>query len=237
MGRPTLCGMNPSARDRERGTLLLVPTELERRRLLDAGGFEGVGKELQLCGFGPIAAAARTASLIEREQPGRVLLIGIAGSFDGTQLAVGTATEFRTVAIDGIGAGEGAELKGPSALGFPQWPGGMEGPEHPIVEQLALDTPSDCKASGSLLTTCAASATAAQCEERRKRFPDVKAEDMEGFACALACRLAGIPIRIVRGISNLVGERDPKQWHIPQALNAAHRLTLEILESDEPWTE
>ncbi len=36
----------------------------------------------QLCGFGPIAAAARAGALIARYKPERVLLVGIAGSFD-----------------------------------------------------------------------------------------------------------------------------------------------------------
>ena len=67
---------------------------------------------------------------------------------------------------------------------------------------------------------------------RRERFPDAVAEDMEGFAVAVACTLAGVPLRVVRGISNLVGDRDPKHWRIPAALAAARLAALELLEAD-----
>ena len=58
---------------------------------------------------------------------------------------------------------------------------------------------------------------------RRARFRDALAEDMEGFAVAFACALAGVPVSIVRGISNVVGDRDPAHWRIPAALAARAR--------------
>ena len=64
-------------------TLVLVPTDLERRLLgpaLSAG--LGEGDRLELCGFGIVAAAARTAALLATHAPDRVLLVGIAGRLD-----------------------------------------------------------------------------------------------------------------------------------------------------------
>ena len=55
------------------------------------------------------------------------------------------------------------------------------------------------------------------------------AEDMEGFGVALACRLGGVPLGIVRGISNDAGDRDKSRWQIPAALTAAAELALRIL--------
>jgi futalosine hydrolase len=52
---------------------------------------------------------------------------------------------------------------------------------------------------------------------------------MEGFAVAAACALEGIPLRIVRGISNEVGDRRPEHWRIPAALAAARERALEVL--------
>jgi nucleoside phosphorylase len=57
---------------------------------------------------------------------------------------------------------------------------------------------------------------------------------MEGFGVALACALERVPLAIVRGISNLVGDREPARWRIPAALAAARRLGLECL-ADEAW--
>lgn len=223
-------------------TLVLIPTAVERRRIEDHGGFEPGMALVSLCGFGAVAAAARTAELLERLKPARVLLIGICGTFDAERLPVGSAVEFDAVAIEGIGAGEGATLSGPSALGFPQWPGGEKGDLEPIHDRIVLAGPapsSDAKSlrdpakSALLLTTCAASASSAQATLRRERFPEALAEDMEGFSVALACALAGVPVRIVRGVSNVVGDRDPAHWRIPAALGAARLCALDVLRARE----
>jgi futalosine hydrolase len=214
-------------------TLVLFPTELERRRIDDHGGI-GSGLALQaLCGFGPVAAAARTAELLASLRPARVLLVGIAGAYDIATHPVGEAFEFDSVAIEGVGVGEGTGLVAPPALGFPQWPGSAEG-SSPIFDRLPLCAPAG-ERHPLLLTTCAASADARQAALRRERFPDAVAEDMEGFAVATACAMAGAPLRIVRGISNQVGDRAPEHWRIPAALAAVRRVALEILESRADW--
>jgi len=46
----------------------------------------------------------------------------------------------------------------------------------------------------------------------------------------LACRLEHVPLVIVRGISNVVGDRLSKNWQIPQALSAAWSLAEEVIE-------
>ena len=204
--------------------LLLVPTELERKRIVDQGGFDPEAVRVELCGFGPVAAAARTATLLERHTPERVLLVGIAGSFDEAAFPVGSAVVFGDVALEGVGAGEGERFVAPPALGFPQWPGSTDTTPHPIADRLALadDGP-------LLLTTCAASDSAQHAATRRARFEEALAEDMEGFAVALACALARTPLSIVRGASNVVGDREPSSWRIPAALSAAHERAIEWL--------
>lgn len=218
-------------------TLLLIPTALEARRLEDQGGF-GSGLALQaLCGFGPVAAAARTAELIAVLRPARVLLVGIAGSYDTRALAIGSASDFEAVAIDGIGVGEAETFLGPPALGFPQWPGESRGRASAILDRIDLSTSGSKDAPDAarrtlLLTTCGASDSPAQAQRRHERFPEAIAEDMEGFGVAMACTLAGVPLTIVRGISNAVGDRDPAHWRIPAALAAARSLALEILRGE-----
>ena len=220
-------------------TLVLIPTALERARLEDQGGFDTGTALVHLCGFGPIAAAARTAELIARLTPHRVVLIGIAGTFDSEHFPVGSARAFDAVAIEGIGAGEGEDFVGPTALGFPQWPGGEAGERGPVLDRILLATdgtihrdPLDAQAL--LLTTCAASGSPAQAHLRRERHPSALAEDMEGFAVAFACALAGVPVSIVRGATNVVGDRDPARWRIPAGLAAARERALEILRAAEP---
>jgi futalosine hydrolase len=211
-------------------SLLLLPTELEARRFADLGGLEPGHALAHLCGFGPVAAAARTAQLLGTVRPARVLLTGIAGSFDPGRAPIGEAVVFTRVALEGVGVGEGQDFQGPPALGFPQWPGSADTPV--IQEELPLACPAGTDPA-LLLTTCAASASPEHAGQRHVRFDEALAEDMEGFGVALACALFGVPLAIVRGISNEVGDRTPGNWRIPGALAAARRAAARVLET--PW--
>ena len=210
---------------------MLIPTERERRHLARQRGFGAQGL-CELCGFGPVAAAARTSTLIARHKPERVVLTGIAGTFDPTGLGVGTAAIFPRVAIHGIGVGGASAFVSAAALGFPHWPrAGRTDPESP--DELVLDAPIP-PAAGRLLTCCTASASPEEAQQRLEQYPGAVAEDMEGFAVALACRLAGVPLAIARGISNEVGNRDVERWQIPSALEAAWLVVSDLL-SRHSW--
>jgi len=204
--------------------LLLVPTPLEQEILKPIFGDSGFGDvPLVLCGFGPIAAAARTAQLVDRHNPASVILVGIAGSYSD-RLAVGSATTFDSVACYGIGAGTGAEFQTATQLGWPHW--SKSRPQ--LTGTLLLGSP-HASNSGQLLTVCAAAASEDDVTLRRTMFPDAVAEDMEGFGVAMACALADIPLRIVRGISNEAGDRDKSHWKITDALQTAADLTVQLL--------
>jgi futalosine hydrolase len=89
--------------------------------------------------------------------------------------------------------------------------------------------PASTARAGLLLSACAASADDADVRSRLQLFPDAAAEDMEGFAVAAACRLAGVPLDIVRGISNVTGDRDISRWQIEAACRAAAELAAMLL--------
>ena len=202
-------------------TLLLIPTAREREGL-DPGATPGL--DVELCGFGPVAAAARAAALLAAHRPARVILAGIAGTYAPEALPQGSATTFGRVALDGVGAGEGAAALGPRDLGLPQWPGDER--IEAVHDTLDLD-PSGTRRL--LLTVCSASGTASEADRRRARWPGVLAEDMEGFGVALACRLADVPLTIVRGISNLAGDRERRNWSVGAAFQAASEELSHLL--------
>jgi futalosine hydrolase len=52
---------------------------------------------------------------------------------------------------------------------------------------------------------------------------------MEGFAVAFACRLRGVPLDVIRGISNTAGDRDKTRWDIPGGLRAAGDLAVQTI--------
>jgi len=207
-------------------TLILVPTALERDRLApDLPAGSGL---IELCGFGPVASAARTSQLVARIQPRRVWLVGIAGTYDSSAHPVGSATTFGEVLLDGVGAGEGPSRLAPGDLGFPQWSEPISGARPDVVDRLTLET-----SGARLLSVTAASASPAQAEERHERFASA-AEDMEAFGVALACHLAHTPCGVVRGISNLAGDRVTSGWDIEGALSAAGRTLAALLNANGP---
>ena len=183
----------------------------------------------QLCGFGVIAAAARAGALISRYKPQRVMLIGIAGSFDTERYRVGTACRFDQVACLGIGVGSGSHHQSADEIGWQQFTGGDAKPQ--IGDVIALESTfvEGVPAAGTLLTCCSASASPAEAASRRQRFPDAIAEDLEGFAVAMACALARVPLQIVRGISNEVGDRDLRNWRVDDALAASAELAIRLM--------
>ncbi len=203
-----------------------MPTEIERQHLASQPRFNAYGPS-ELCGFGPVSAAARTTSQIAIHKPDRVLLIGIAGTFNTSVLPVGDAALLPRVIMHGIGVGTDETFVPAGEMGFQHWPG--QGEESPIGDELVLSTPRS-SISGSLLTCSAASASTKDMRHRLVRYPDVVAEDMEGYAVALACRLEHVPLVIVRGISNVVGDRQSKNWQIPQALIAAWAVAEEVID-------
>lgn len=211
-------------------TLILVPTQLERQ-VLEPIVAPALRRDdrLELCGFGPVAAAARTAVLLARHQPRRVVLVGIAGRLDDG-LAIGAAYRFGQVACYGIGIGAREDFSPAAAIGWPQWPGDAADGSPEIGDLIECGTvPTAGAESRLLLTACAGSASADDVRDRRRLFPTAAAEDMEGFAVAFACRLQGVPCDIVRGISNAAGDREQSRWRTAAALEAAGTLAAQTI--------
>ena len=186
---------------------------------------------MELCGFGPIVSGIRTTQLIDRYSPNRVVLLGVAGALD-TQHEVGSAMEFGEVICFGIGAGSGEGFLSASEMGWRQW---SESPD--ISDVIPLDIIPLVSESNQLpgrlplLTCCAASANEQDVQQRLKKHANAIAEDMEGFSVAAACRFAGVPVRIVRGISNRAGDRNKTNWRVGDAMASAEKTILEVLKS------
>jgi len=201
--------------------LVLVPTHFERSILDELGGLAPLGPRAELCGLGAVAAAARGAQLLARERPRRVLLLGIAGSYELARAPLGSAHEFARVRAHGLGAGEGEHALSCAQLGFAQWPG-----PPPLGDELALAPLAPERAQPLLLGVCAAAGNEDEARERRARAPEALAEDMESFGLAFACALADVPLSVVRGISNAAGDRARERWRVREALAAAREYAL-----------
>jgi futalosine hydrolase len=218
--------------------LVLVPTEFELRKLQPLIGkavaeTDGI---IATCGFGPIISGIKTIQLLAQYTPTKVVLAGIAGAI-GPRSSVGTAASFSQVACYGIGAGSGSEFRTASELGWTRWNEATTTPGSQDILELHSDPasfrpwrsdsttdsggPSDNSIDQPLLlTVCAASANSTDVADRLKKFPQAAAEDMETYSVATACRMANVPLTVIRGISNLAGDRNKAHWDVDTALKA-----------------
>jgi len=207
--------------------LLLIPTEFERKfiaPLIETFRDQSDSEvAIELCGFGPVVAAARTAALLARYQPEQVLLLGIAGGYDGAEPA--SAYRFASVGCYGVGVGTGAGFQTAEKMGWAHWAGEKKADQ--IGDMISVG---DDQTMHQLLTVCAASETQSDVAQRRAAFPDAFAEDMEGFAVAAACRLAETQLTIIRGISNVAGDRNKSNWKIKEAMQAAWELAGQVID-------
>lgn len=208
-------------------TLVLIPTEQEAAHIQAiVQQLRSEGTIVELCGFGPTVAAARTMQAIAAHHPDCVYLLGIAGAYQA-DTPIGSAFEFDEVACYGVGVGSASSFRSAHQLGWQQWPANAQIGEQldpntlPIEDTLPLGRKRNADPKLQLLTCCAAASTAVDVQHRLEAYPHAFAEDMEGFAVAVACHLGKIPLRIFRGISNRVGHRDHSQWKIAVAMHAA----------------
>ena len=213
-------------------TLILVPTAGELTLLKPhLAVLPAEDYRLHLCGFGPVSSGVRTMQLLPLLQPEQVVLIGIAGSLHES-LPPGRAGWFNEAAVYGIGAGGGDAFRTAQDLGWMHFQETQaDGSEFSIQDVVSFRE--DTEDAKQLLTVCAASATQPEVRLRKKLFPAALAEDMEGFSVAVACRLAGTPLKIVRGISNIAGDREKGRWRIKDAMDAAATLLIKELLQDD----
>jgi futalosine hydrolase len=203
--------------------LILVPTPLELNLLLPH--FQPpLGVVFAPCGFGPIGAANMAQYLIQKHQPKRVILAGIAGALSDN-LQCGHCYTFESVLMDGIGAHVDHAITSAEDLGFSQCYNFVPPYESIVQGELFIQPCNQIANAQALLTVCAASGTPSMANDRRRHYPQATTEDMEGYGVAMACSLSRVPLTILRGISNQAGVRDKQQWRIKEAVEAvSHAL-------------
>ena len=205
----------------------MVPTSFELQRLQPVceNAVTAVDGAIAVCGFGPIASGVVASQLLAKYAPVKVILVGIAGSFDSTLATIGTAQCYSRIGCYGVGAGSGSTFQTAGELGWSHFTDLEAGDSFSDVIELEGADPT-VVSSAMLLTVCSASAGPSDVAERLLKFPHAVAEDMEAFSIAMACKLGGIPLVVIRGISNIAGDRDKANWNVDAALKAAAELVV-----------
>src|SRR5450631_1335150 len=193
-------------------------------------------------GIGKINASAATAALIERCHPRLVINTGCAGAYLTGGLSVGelavASDEF--LGDEGVLTSEGwQDLR---FMGIPTvihsnriYHNAIPLSKHPAEKAMQLADYYGVKLQrGRFITVSTCSGSRQRSEELAGRFHGI-CENMEGAAVAQTCLRYGIDCLEIRGISNLVDERDMKKWDIPRAVEAAQRFVLKYIEEmDRP---
>ena len=228
----------------------LLEKALEFSGSVTAGGYtyvEGTigAVPVVICasGVGKINAAAATALMIDRCQPRLVINTGCAGAYHGSGLAIGdmvVASE-EVLADDGVVVAEGWH-----DLQYMNLPSIQLG-ELRCYNILPLSRSASEKAlqladSWGVSLKCGRSATVSTCSGTRRYAAELAQrwhaliENMEGAAVVQVCLRSGIECLEIRGVSNMVEERDLRTWNIPAAVEASQCFVLKYIEEMDRLT-
>ena len=193
---------------------------------------------LAVSGIGKVNTAVCITYLLERYTAGLLISTGCAGAFTGSELAVGDLAVASSEIFGEEGVLTATGWESLKYIGIPL----VEQGENRYFNELPLSLTVTAKAMqlagalrlpvrrGRFVTVSACSGTQARGEELKERFHAL-AENMEGAAAAQVALLYGVDCIEIRGISNMVEDRDLSRWNIPLAVEAAQRFLFKFIET------
>jgi futalosine hydrolase len=202
------------------------------------GEIEGRPVILAVTGIGKANAAVAVTALLERFDTELLITAGCAGAYRGSGLAVGDLA-VATVEIagdEGVLAPDGwhtleligipaVERKGQSFFNrFPMTRWALD------KAAFVAGTAGITLHQGEFITVSTVSGTLERGAELQRRFGGI-CENMEGAAAAQVALLYGVDCMEVRGVSNLVEDRDLSRWDIKTAIDRAQEFVLKFIGS------
>jgi futalosine hydrolase len=220
----------------------IIARNLEGAREKSAGGLTWhtgrLGRHEIVCvvsGIGKTNAAHAATVLIQNFSPCLAVNFGIGGAYPSSGLALGDIA----VASKEVYADEGVLLKSGfrtlELVDIPLLKAGRRRyfNEFPIDSGLSVKMMEAATAAGfrarrgTFATVSTCTGTRKRAEELSKRFGAI-CENMEGAAVAHICVIYSIPCVEVRGISNIVKERDISKWDIRPASVNCQKTVIEF---------
>jgi futalosine hydrolase len=197
--------------------LICVATDFEgawlRRRL---GADASV--RVVVTGVGPVNAAHAATVAILREHPKAIVICGVGGAYPASGLRLSDVVCAEAECYGDLGATSPTGFLDMKALGFAV----VESPK--LYNELPMQLfPVSRRARFVTVSTCSGTDGAARAIESRTGGA---VENMEGAAVAHVAHLHGIPVGEVRGISNIVTDRDTTNWKLQDAAMAAQEAAL-----------
>jgi len=204
------------------------------------GGSERpLGSVVVVSGYGGVNAAHALSCLLEAARPRLVLQVGIAGAFTGAGLGPGDLAVASSDSYTDLGVQTPTGWL--SADGFAE-PLAVAADGRGLRNTFVLDPdlvdaavrclhaaewpdPLPRIGVGPFVTSDLVTGSRERADALADRWHAV-AESMEGAAAAHICSLYGVPFLEVRGISNLVVDRDRDSWRVEEAAAVAGQAAL-----------
>ncbi|MBI4823855.1 MAG: futalosine hydrolase [Nitrospirae bacterium] len=183
-------------------------------------------------GIGAVNTGHATTLLIKEFLPQAVIAFGIGGAYPSSGLKIGDIA----VAEKEIYADTGVLLKngfhGLNTIGIPLIKKGKK----KYFNEFPLDTKLIKKAmrvlptvhKGVFLTVSTSTGTLKRANELSRKCNAI-CENMEGASVAHICTMYGIPLLELRGISNMVEDRDLRKWDKALASRRCQEAVLKII--------
>lgn len=203
------------------------------------GRISGIKVTLTHSGIGKAAAAATAVSLLNSCQPEALFLFGCGGAYPEAGLSIGdlAIASAEIFGDEGVKTPDGfldlAEIRLPMRrtpeIFYNAWPvsKALHAWASPLLQSHAAGHEIKLQ-SGPFVTVSACTGSTAVATDLAHKTGGL-CENMEGAAVALACRQLSTPLLEIRGISNLVEDRDTRRWDLPTGMAAAQTAILELL--------
>jgi futalosine hydrolase len=204
--------------------LICIATEFEGALL--RGRFAGNTHEVAVLrtGVGAVNAAHAVTLFLAKTDAQRIVVCGVGGAYPSSTLCVGDVVCAETECYGDLGATSPSGFLDMKMLGFPV----VETPV-PLFNELPMQVfPTGHRVPFVTVSSCTGTEAAARAIEQRTRGA---VESMEGAAVAHVAHLHGVPVGEVRGISNIVTDRDTQAWRIKEAATAAQEAVLSWMAS------
>jgi futalosine hydrolase len=197
--------------------LMVMATELESAWLRERLGAQ-TNVRIVVTGVGPVNAAHAVTMAVVQEPPRAIVVCGVGGAYPASGLRIGDVVCAEMECYGDLGAASPEGFLDMKALGFPL----VASPK--LYNDLPMQLfPTGRRVKFVTVSTCTGTAAAAKAIEARTGGA---VENMEGAAVAHIAHLHRIPVGEVRGISNIVTDRDTTKWKLKDAAMAAQEATL-----------
>ena len=213
----------------------IQPEPSDEMKIISRGELYGKSLLFTHCGVGKVNASHSTTLLLENHKIDILILFGIGGAYSGALPGNVVVAETENYGEEGVITKEG--WRSMEHTGFPLLKNEHEYfntfPMNMDLVRLALSILKDKDfkiLSGNFITVSQCSGTRIAGRTMMKRFNGI-CENMEGAAVAHICALYGTPMIEIRGISNLVEDRDTGNWNIPLAVSNCSKAVIELVKN------